>query len=477
MLFPPSLLPARLLARADGRPAPPAVSPSGAARPSHLLSSVRSRVKAPMDLDLIKLRLTKGYYKAADELAQDVARVWRNACEFNPAGSIVHRFALECSSFWEEHLGQTLTAHAAGLLAGGGQPARKRKPQPTQKREASAGADADGGEGAPAGSARARPPKVAKRERAQAGAPAGDEEGGGGQPGTHAPGAEPRGGAGTGGARVLAKGWALEVIPENGAQPHADAQRAPAPGQGRVRKAKVRWEPEEIASAAAAERKAAAGAHGGGAAAGGNGAAAPNGGVVRDAGGAVLPQPPGVRKQRRSSGGTRCGLQESAREHSAAQWGACDSELAGSAGSEERPGAFTTPGSFGGLHARSGAIAASAPTTLYDVAAALPEIDVGDDLEGVAGDLDDLLDFLPLGVPAQPSPLGLAARGAEGAALGGCAGGEAAQRQAAGEEGGAEQRAARQGPACEGGDGLGPMEPGDDSQEAMPLECFLAIDV
>ncbi|KAJ1617330.1 Bromodomain-containing protein, partial [Pavlovales sp. CCMP2436] len=55
-----------------------------------------SRVKEPMDLSLVKLRLTKGYYASIDDLARDVARVWENACAFNPVGSIVHRFAQEC---------------------------------------------------------------------------------------------------------------------------------------------------------------------------------------------------------------------------------------------------------------------------------------------------------------------------------------------------------------------------------------------
>lgn len=44
-----------------------------------------------MDLDLVKLRLCKGFYASAEEVCKDVQRVWDNAYAFNPNGSIVFR--------------------------------------------------------------------------------------------------------------------------------------------------------------------------------------------------------------------------------------------------------------------------------------------------------------------------------------------------------------------------------------------------
>jgi hypothetical protein len=326
-----------------------------------------------MDLDLIKLRLSKGYYALVDELALDVARVWDNACAFNPEGSIVFRFAQECRSFWAEALAATQAAHAQGMLAGGG-PARKRKPQ--IKRDES---DGPADEGAPAAAPR-RAPKPAKRAPAAADAHAdGAAAAAGGDDGASADGAcataaaaKKAGVSAAGGterpaagARGLSKGWALELVPESGLG--ASLEPAAATGQPRVRKAKVRWEPEEISGP---QLK----------------CAQPPPQQLAHADAATH----AVKKVRRSSGGTRCAVQ------GGASWAGARLDtraaLGGAGGGYPSFEAYMTPSASGG----GGALVQSMPTTLYDVAAALPEINVGDDLEGVAGDLDGLLDDMPL---------------------------------------------------------------------------------
>lgn len=420
-------------------------------RPRTAAPALRSRVKAPMDLGLIKLRLTKGYYKAPDDLAMDVSRVWANACQFNPAGSIVHRFALECAAFWHEHLHHALSAHAAGAAGAG---ARKRKTPAPPKR-----GDGDAHDSAPAvAPPRARTPKVGKRERPTADAPAAhDEQPGGGQRIDAAP--KPAS-CGASSARTLAKGWALELVPEGAPVDGAGLLELapPPPGQPRVRKAKVRWEPEDI-SAPHAEKRGAPGAPGAG---------------VGGGGGAPC-EPPPVRKQRRSSGGTRCGLQESGRDHSAtAQWAlhtdpsalADDDTCAAKLDALGRD-ALGTPragraGVSDGQAPEASSLLASVPSTLYDVAAALPEINVGDNLEGVATDLDDLLDFSPAEIfPSRQDVCGMD-MGAHQPASDGALGREGGECGGDGSTGDIDAAAAQ--PPC-------------DIAARQQLEILLAIDV
>lgn len=456
------------------------------------------RVKAPMDLDLVKLRLTKGFYARADELAADVDRIWENACAFNPSTSIVHRFALECRAFWAGQLEQTVSAHVASLLlaqsagggggGGGGGGVRKRKTQA----EAGVGGLSRDGKAEQAKGSNAAPPsvlqpfKASKRTVAQCGSVERGHE----AMGTQTPGRGALSQAQHAHRRPLhfAKGgWAEQqqqqaqhgaLAHSGAAAPHRSAAadtlslslglihsasqqnaleahstpQALTPfsasgAGGRIRKAKVRWEPAEIpVPVAAADRKRTfqqqQQQHSPGVGADGRPAAGGGGGGLL---------PPQVRKQRRSGGGTRCAVQAQPHQfgiggtHATkpladgrASWvGRIDVHAASAADSMRTPGGggarhggygygslevcYPSPGarhldclSPGGRHLESFTTPAAdampvdaTPTILYDVAAALPEINVGDDLEGVAGDLSDLLDDseMPLDVPALESLL------------------------------------------------------------------------
>jgi len=308
-----------------------------------------------MDLDLVKLRVSKGFYETHQQVAQDVTRVWENACAFNAQGSIVFRFAQECRAFWETQYAQLVDAHSSGLLQSGSAP-RKRKPSAAMKLE--------GGAPAPAAPPSKRP-KVPAPKRAPAAAEA------------TAPGAAEGGEGKSAPPKQLAKGWALEPVLETpGGAAGADTS---TPGGPRVRKAKVRWEPEQIT---ASERKRDKEKGSTGASAGDKHSTAVGAAAKGDSSlGTATPQAPGVRKQRRPTGATRCGVHHDASSTPTAAWGTGTALLE----------ALSTP-----AEVPPAALLHTVPTTLYDVAAALPEIDVGDDLEGVAGDLDGLLDDVGL---------------------------------------------------------------------------------
>jgi len=254
-------------------------------------------VREPMDLDLVKLRLSKGFYAATGEVFADVQRVWDNACAFNPPSSIVYRFAQECQAFWAEHVAQ---------------------------------AEAEAREAAHA--ARARKPKA--------------------RAGGHTP---PAGEASSGHSEG-----------EAGKTPGPGEEAGLTTGSGRVRKAKVRWEPEEIT--AGCDKKKVSRVEPG---------PAPAGSAGKEAAPA--------RKAKRSSGPLR-GVPSADASGSAPVH--AHLPLAAYASAEEALGALSPHL----LPERHGA-------ALLDVAAAaagLPEIDVGDDLEGVACNLDGLLEDLPV---------------------------------------------------------------------------------
>lgn len=243
------------------------------------------------------------------------------------------RFAQECQAFWAEHLAAAgaATAPADAWKDAG----RKRKPKGTFSDEARDASRSDTAAGmSPSG-------EVMVVHSAVGGPAATPIEAAGSKPKTP-----------TTPLPTAREGWPAEAGAAESAAGHTSQG-------GRIRKAKVRWEPEEITATEKKKR--------------------PPDAPPREV--AAVPTPAGQRRAKRpapSSGPLPAkgrGMYGGEAHVASAALGAATLVPFGShmmTDVEEDPDA-----------------------SLLDVAAHLPEIDVGDHLEGVACDLEGLLDDLP----------------------------------------------------------------------------------
>ncbi|KAL7472432.1 hypothetical protein ACHAXS_012794 [Conticribra weissflogii] len=99
-------------------------------------------IKKMMDLGTISKKLSRGKYKCAGEVAEDIRLVWRNCKTYNADGSDFYLLAENFSEMFEEEWGKVVKEFGEGVVWG------------MDEVDNIAEGDADGGAGAAAGSSR-----------------------------------------------------------------------------------------------------------------------------------------------------------------------------------------------------------------------------------------------------------------------------------------------------------------------------------
>jgi bromodomain-containing factor 1 len=68
----------------------------------------RSKIKKPLDLNIIKLRLEDGVYDTIDQLDGDIRLMLNNAKTFNPSNHPVHEKALQFEQLWSTKMTKSI---------------------------------------------------------------------------------------------------------------------------------------------------------------------------------------------------------------------------------------------------------------------------------------------------------------------------------------------------------------------------------